>query len=774
MPEKITTILKQFEAQGSFSARKTTDAEDLHIEIDSIGPLRFPLKPGEVKRMIKIAKPATFGWRDKTCMDSEVRNVWKIPKSRVKIDKRRWNKTFNPTMDRLKTGLGLPEQSSLRAEPHEMLIYAPGQFFRPHQDSEKCDGMVATLVVVLPSPHRGGALIIDHQGEKKRYQSSRAAADKLSFFAFYADCQHEVRPVTGGYRVALIYNLILKEGADRITSPSATRTRQLLTEALGSYFTASPKEEERRGGVNKLVYLLDYQYTPKGLSWKALKDIDRLRASALSEAAAILDLEIYLALADIREMWDCEIDEPGWGYGSRRRHWEYYEDEELEEDGDDEADVELLELIDDSTIIKHWRDAAGKPAGLPEWSVYSREICWTKATDEFSPFESEYEGFMGNWGNTMERWYHRTAIILWRREDRYIALLEIAPETIIGELLQMAEKKKTLQQAQELTRHLLPDWSNSNHSRKVSSSFSPILRLALRLDEQYLARELLYPLSSAILSPKTIPAMVRLQTAYGSPWLIDVMRRWLAPPAYEKWGNPIDKLAQIIKRWVTHTPAKEDELTHWLMTRQLGVLKQKHHDQAQSSSPVNHLNNASTRIAEITELLSAAFLSSDDGVFHETIDHLISDEKDYLMFDLIEIGRFIKQQSYKREVTEAQSSRLLDFVRSKVTRALDSPPRTAGDWSITETVSCGCADCKVLTAFLQSSGEEHKVWPLAKGRRMHIHQAIEAMGVPVTHKTERRGSPYNLHLTKTKQLFLQDRKRRGRLKEAKDDLAEGR
>ncbi len=458
MPEKITTILKQFEAQGSFSARQTTDAEDLHIEIDSIGPLRFPLKPGEVKRMIKTAKPATFGWRDKTCMDSKVRNVWKIPKSRVKIDKRRWNKTFNPSMDRLKTGLGLPEQSSLQAELHEMLIYAPGQFFRPHQDSEKCDCMVATLVVVLPSPHRGGTLIIDHQGEKKRYQSSRAAADKLSFFAFYADCQHEVRPVTGGYRVALIYNLILKEGADRITSPSATRTQQLLTEALGSYFTASPKEEEHRGGVNKLVYLLDYQYTPKGLSWKGLKNIDRLRASALSEAAAILDLEIYLTLADIREMWDCEIDEPGWGYGSRRRHWEYYEDEELEEDGDDEADVELLELIDDSTIIKHWRDAAGKPVGLPEWSVYGREICWTKATNEFSPFESEYEGFMGNWGNTMEHWYHRTAIILWRREDRYIALLEIAPETMIGELLQMAGKKKTLQEAQAITRHLLPDW----------------------------------------------------------------------------------------------------------------------------------------------------------------------------------------------------------------------------------------------------------------------------------------------------------------------------
>jgi len=58
----------------------------------------------------------------------------------------------------------LPDQSRLRADLHDVLIYAPGQFFQSHQDSEKCDGMVATLVVVLPSPHKGGGLIIDHQG----------------------------------------------------------------------------------------------------------------------------------------------------------------------------------------------------------------------------------------------------------------------------------------------------------------------------------------------------------------------------------------------------------------------------------------------------------------------------------------------------------------------------------------------------------------------------------------------------------------------------------
>ncbi len=166
MLTKIITALEQLETQGAFSAKKTTDSDDLHIEINPIGRLTFPLKPGVVKKLIKEARPATFGWRDKTCLDTNVRDVWKIPKSRVRIDKRRWNKTLKPTVDKLKVELGLPEQSTLRAELHDVLIYAPGQFFLSHQDSEKCDGMVATLVVVLPSPHSGGTLIVDHQGEK--------------------------------------------------------------------------------------------------------------------------------------------------------------------------------------------------------------------------------------------------------------------------------------------------------------------------------------------------------------------------------------------------------------------------------------------------------------------------------------------------------------------------------------------------------------------------------------------------------------------------------
>ena len=71
--------------------------------------------------------------------------------------------------------------------------------------------MVGTLVVSLPSAHTGGELIVEHGGESVTYRTSK---QDLSFVAFYADCRHEVKPVTSGYRVTLTFNLLADGEAD--------------------------------------------------------------------------------------------------------------------------------------------------------------------------------------------------------------------------------------------------------------------------------------------------------------------------------------------------------------------------------------------------------------------------------------------------------------------------------------------------------------------------------------------------------------------------------
>lgn len=170
------------------------------------GALRLPVTAAQAKQLRLVARPAKYGQGEDTVFDRRVRDTWEIPLSRVKIDKRRWNQTLTPMLDTIRRDLGLPATARLRAELHSMLLYEPGQFFAAHQDSEKSDDMIGSLVVMLPSNSTGGDLVVEHRGQSVRYRGSTSS---LVFVAFYSDTRHEVLPVERGYRVVLTYNLML-------------------------------------------------------------------------------------------------------------------------------------------------------------------------------------------------------------------------------------------------------------------------------------------------------------------------------------------------------------------------------------------------------------------------------------------------------------------------------------------------------------------------------------------------------------------------------------
>ena len=159
----------------------------------------------------------------------------------------------------MKDELGLPHRAELTADLHSFLVYEPGQFFLPHQDSEKDDSMIGTLVVTLPSSYTGGELIVERGEELKAYRGSRAA---LSLVAFYADCRHEVLPVKSGYRITLTYNLLLRGDTSRREGDAGTvaELTSLLREHFATpaprYYGGQPTDVPKR-----LVYLLDHEYT---------------------------------------------------------------------------------------------------------------------------------------------------------------------------------------------------------------------------------------------------------------------------------------------------------------------------------------------------------------------------------------------------------------------------------------------------------------------------------------------------------------------------------
>ena len=155
--------------------------------------------------------------------------------------------------------------------------------------------MVATLVVSLPVAGKGGELIIRHRGRETIVEMCSNDPSELVFAAFYADCEHEIRPVTEGHRACLVYNLVLTPGQNVATSaPNYADLMGQIAKEIKNCFATSDAPE-------KLVWLLEHDYSIAGLSFETLKNTDATVGRALIAAAAQADCSPHAAIVHVDE-----------------------------------------------------------------------------------------------------------------------------------------------------------------------------------------------------------------------------------------------------------------------------------------------------------------------------------------------------------------------------------------------------------------------------------------------------------------------------------------
>src|SRR5438034_6534818 len=111
--DRFASLLGDAAVAGAFSARRTARPDDLRLDVRGVGPIALPVSVGQAKQLCLIGRPARFGKGEQTLLDAGVRDTWEIPKSRITIDKRQWNATLGPVLDRLRHDLGLPEGCEL-------------------------------------------------------------------------------------------------------------------------------------------------------------------------------------------------------------------------------------------------------------------------------------------------------------------------------------------------------------------------------------------------------------------------------------------------------------------------------------------------------------------------------------------------------------------------------------------------------------------------------------------------------------------------------------
>jgi hypothetical protein len=687
-------------------------------------------------------------------LDRGVRDTWEIPKSRVKLDKRRWDQTLLPVLARFARDLGLPSGGTLKAEFHSMLVYAPGQFFVRHQDSEKADAMVGSLVVGLPSTFSGGALEVRHGGETVTYRGSKKA---LSFVAFYSDCRHQVKPVTSGYRVVLTYNLLLGRGrAARPTAPDS--------ELIGSLARCLDEHFLPPGAPDRLVYLLDHQYTPRGLDWSRLKGVDMQQVELLGAAAEGAACEVVLALADVHETWGAYEPEyqRSWYRRSRYGGWDDEDDDEDDFDnlGRDQAnDYDLEELIESEITLDSWVDALGDRLANVGLAVGDDEVCATTAPGGMDPYQSEYEGYMGNWGNTLDRWYHRGAVVLWPRTRAFAVRAEASPSWALDSLIARA-RKRDVTGAQQAAATLAPFWDRAVSRVEVRGFFTKALLTARLVDDPALASMLLGPFRLETLTTGHAKALNALLESYREPWLENLVAAWSARRrfSYAKGLRPQEWIASLPALCLALQGAGDAGPTaarlllqdSWNWLSAVVALDLAHAAPSEREESLFKLVRPVAAVLEGASLVGAADLRD------EAVGFLCRG------VDLVGLGVGVLRAT----PISRWGPTGLDAVATHCTGALqarlDRPPRAGDDWSIQLPEGCSCELCDGLRTFLHDPSQKTFEWPLAQDRRAHVHRRIETAELPVTHQTRRRGRPYTLVLAKTDELFEGERRHRRR------------
>ena len=123
-------------------------------------------------------------------------------------------------------------------------------------------------------------------------------------------------------------------------------------------------------------------------------------------------------------------------------------------------------------------------------SVDGDEVCASTPTGDLEPYSSEYEGYMGNWGNTLDRWYHRAAVAVWPRDQAFANHAETSPAWALDELAAMASAGD-VSGAQAAAATLAPFWDSALRGRTPEGRgrVSGLLGKALRSADVGIRRE---------------------------------------------------------------------------------------------------------------------------------------------------------------------------------------------------------------------------------------------------------------------------------------------
>ena len=557
---------------------------------------------------------------------------------------------------------------------------------------------------------------------------------ELAFAAFYADCTHEVRPVTEGHRLSLVFNLCVRAGDSDTPREAPDYSEQVdeiakrlvewrHTERCGRQAGLAARARIQRGGA-----LLRRVEERRRRAWR----------STLARAAERADCELYAAIVHIEEHGDATFE------GDYLDGWDT--------DGIDAEDMEIGELHDSRHWLDGWVSQNGSQPPFGELSLLPEELLPRGALDDAEPDEQWLHEATGNEGVSLERAYRLAALVLWPRSE---TLAIVAGGGIDGAIAWVAgELDRNDGAADEriggLMSELIDMWPSGRQDRSEPDGRARMLRLLSATEDRgrtvrFLGEVVLRRYGGGEIDD-LIPALGLLGPDAAKRFLVD-----LAGSGFTL--RPEETLALLRQlgeeRGGPLNPAWNDAIREGvravLLTLAAALSPGAASDpQDRDTRRPKHLNDRAVR-----DLYQLAWHYGVESEAEEAAHAVAGDPKVVRPDRALPVA--LRALSGEEGLAASAAFTTLwrhatDFLLARSAE----PPREPRDWTIPADIACTCEHCRKLKAFCRNPDANVARFPLRKDLRAHLHQTIDRHGIDLDHVTERRGRPYTLVCTKNR------------------------
>lgn len=524
------------------------------------------------------------------------------------------------------------------------------------------------------------------------------------------------------------------------------------------------REWAEKDEPHKLVITLEHHYTQKGLSWDTLKGVDRAWADVLRKAARQADCQAHLALLTLHESGSAVDDgnDYGYGYGGR---WddEEDEDEDEEDEEDAEGDYEMEEVFESSLTADHW--VAGEGAWLPtgEIEVEEDELLDPDALRDVKP-EEEFEGYTGNEGMTLDRWYRHGAIILWPTRKSFDVLCDAGNNVAIQALEKLVKQgqKASKKHADALRTScldfaatIIARWPESTYGGPYDEDKSdPLSRLLAELDDLKLLKAYLGVVMTRDGSIQPHRSLIKACTTHG-------------------WKHYKTELDAIFSKTTTGnllrnvglleaiSQAKPRQQEEWLEVCQAAAQSV---DQALESIDQEAKSDWRAQRVDrkvvLTGLTKALLASKQADLLSRLVAQVLARPQLYPLREVHE-PTLTGLQAWLAKNVKQSSPGLSEWVAAcclQLEELTAQAPQPPTDYRRAAPISCKCAHCAELKRFLEDPGEREHRFRAVQGVRTHLEDAIRHTRCDLGTRTERIGSPHTLVCTKNTASYQEKRK----------------